>query len=168
MGFALAEIERIQPPKRRCRLKRIHTSTRLTMTSFITPRRYHLAVPSFSHSKLAFAATSSPSPFPNDSNSAKCLAHALPYSLKCINNPSFLFVTNITASTKPPSSQTLFLTNPLHSITYLHFSNPNTILSSYVYVLPLRFDDLSSRLGIKSCLSSALLSPLPPSGVHLK
>ena len=167
MGFALAEIERIQPPKRRYRLKRIHTSTRLAMTSFVTPRRYHLAVPSLSHSKLAFAATSSPSPFPNDSNSAKCLTHALSYSSMCINNPPFLLVTNITASSKPPSSQTLFLTNPLHSITYLHFSSPNTILSSYVYVLPLHFHHLSSHPGVKSCLSSVLLSPLP-SSVHLK
>ena len=113
---------RRNPPKRMYRLKRIHTSTfsiiSTTILDAITLLFLHLVTPN--------QPSLPPALLPNDSNSAKCRAHALPYSPKCINNPPFLLVTNTTASTKPPSSQTLFLTNPLHSITYLRLSSPNT------------------------------------------
>jgi hypothetical protein len=130
------------------------------------PKRYHAAEPASSHYEPAFATTISPSPFPNDSNSAKCLTHALSYSPKSINNPSFFLVTNITA---PPSSHTLFQSNHCTlSPTCTCSGRIPSYHRMYTSHSPLHLDDLSSVLGTKSCLSSLLPSPLPPSSVHLK
>ena len=98
MGFIFAENHAEVLPTNR--LKRIHRrqalKTKITSLPCVS-----------SHCEPAFPGCSPP-PFPNDSNSAKCLTHALSYSPKCINNAPFLLVTNITASTKPPPSHNTF------------------------------------------------------------